>query len=348
MAFYWLTCVMYAGRLKVSRGWREFNRFDVLLFLGLYAALAVASFMLSGRAKGGHWMTAMEQAFAADTRFIIVANFSNVFRAAAFGLLIYATSRSIISKTQAVAIGGALALFDTVVTFNRITLAYWAVSSMIILRQYFLAAIPAVVISAPIASYALRFWSTFRGLALNDGFTLSGINKAFLLSAGAHSDAQSEIGSILNSLFEASNLLVFSWIVKAMPESFSPLWGETMIGRPLTVFVPSTLWPDKPAVFGTRLGDQIQGVHGLSLNSTLIGECYANFYFFWPFALLAALMLMDACFRLLSTRSSAYGFLGAMLAFACWRFDYSFAAISLVALVSFEFLRNVIGSRGKR
>jgi hypothetical protein len=325
----------------------EFKKFDLFLLIVVYAIASVSTFFISGKNNGGHWMENLSVTFSTDTKAILISNFANVYRAAVFGVLFFLVEKKVITVKSAIIIGISVAIFDTLVTFNRITIAYFAIMSLLVMRRHFFAVSGAVALAVAPLSYVSNFWSTFRALALNDGLNANGLNKAFLITNSVHKNEASSIFNTLNSIFEASNIVVFNWIVKSVPNSFPVLWGGTFLVRPFTVLVPSTIWADKPAVFGTKLGPAIQGINGLVLNSTLFGEVYANFYYFWIPVLMLAIFLVDEIYARVSRWSLAYGFCAAFIAIACWRFDFAFTTIALVALLAFEMLRRAL-SRAQR
>jgi len=137
----------------------------------------------------------------------------------------------------------------------------------------------------------------------------------------------------LNSLFEASNLIILNYIVKNVGVTFDPYWGYTAIIRPLTTFLPSSFWAGKPKVFGTYMGMEINSYKGLALNSTLFGEAIANFPYVWPVYLIAFLILMDRLYLVGSRYVPGLYAMSFFIAFALWRFDANFASIGLYTAV---------------
>lgn len=331
-----------ARGVEKRRSAKDFDIGSFAAFISVYAVLAIATFLMSGKASGGHWMGNMEAALSADTGTILVANFKNAYRTAAFGLLLFLAERGYLKRYQAFIVGVGLATFDLVLSFNRITFAYLAIATIIIYRRQFWAASILFIAAIFPFSYVSSFWSTFRALVLSDGLTATGIERAAIITNSVHGNSASGINNILNSIFESSNIVVFNWIVKAVPYTFDPLWGWTLIVRPITIFVPSTIWPDKPEVFGTVLGKEIQNINGLALNSTFFGEMYANFYFWWLFVLAALVVSVDYIYSKVFQKSPVYGYCAMFVGFACWRFDFTFATISLLALGFFELTRVVV------
>lgn len=318
-----------------------FSMSSFYIMAAAYLALSIAMFVISGKQAGGHWQKNLETAFGQSTSAILIGNFANAYRTAIFGALLFLFERGHIDKLKFIAFGFLIVVADLAISFNRITAAYFAISCFIAFRRYFFALVGGVVVASPAIGYLTSFWAVFRAMALMDGMTLTSAMKAFDVTSRYMGSVENDIDNVLNGTFEAGNLLVLNYIVNSVPERFSPLWGSTFVVRPLTVFLPSTIWADKPGVFGLLMGKQIQGLNGLALNSTLFGEAYANFYFAWPLALGCALFLVNLLYRQIARFSPVYGYCGCMIAIATWRFDMSFPVIAFVSLVVFESIRRV-------
>ncbi len=309
---------------------------NLILFLVLYASLTLISFIVSGRAEGGHWQERIGRGFADSSSLILIANFANVLRTAVFGYILFVAELKLLRPFQAVLCGAMVVAFDFALTFNRITAVYFIVFLLLLYRRHFWLVAGAFVLSAPLVGYLSSVWSVLRAYALRNGYSVEGLISAATIAANSQSDEQ-PFDKLLNSLFESSNIIVFNHIVSHINEGFPILWGQTFLGRSLTFLVPSTFWPDKPKVFGTILGDYIQSTGTLALNSTLFGEALANFYYLWPVALLMALIVIAEAFRHLSKRLlTSAGFLGCFIGVALWRFDLAFAFISLFTLLIFS------------
>ena len=125
-------------------------------------------------------------------------------------------------------------------------------------------------------------------------------------------------------MFESSNLAVLNWIVGHYGTLERPFLAFAMFARPITLLLPGSLWPDRPQNFGLSLGDGIAGLPSLALNSTLYGESYANFGWFWPLGLSLFVLLWHGVYRAIAPHSRAVQMMGAFAAVAMWRFDASF------------------------
>jgi hypothetical protein len=320
------------------------TRKQIYALLAALASLSLYMFLTQERHLGGHWMERNATVLRENTAAILAGNFANAFRAAIFGALIICKQRRIIGTKEAITIGAAVVMFDVIVTFNRITAAYFVVSLFIILRHRWKLVTFGVFSAAPIASYLSNLWTTVRAIALRDGFTLDGFAHGFRIAAQSGS-RELDLGTRINSLFEASNIAVFKHVVDAVPARLEPLWGSTYVLRTFGVLVPSTFWPDKPRTFGVQLGYDIQGIRGLALNSTIFGEPYGNFYFLWPAAFLFALLLFNTTFAALRRKHTLAGSFGVFAGFAAWRFEMSFVMISVIAAIAVYFLSYVLEQR---
>lgn len=342
----WLTvlcfCLIRSQRRIEFAGPAAVNHNDLALFALAYAALTGVGFVLSGRSEGGHWQHTLGQSLGESTAAILILNFANVYRTAIFGYLLYAHVHGRLGRKTTMALALLIVGFDFLLTFNRITAVYFIILGLWVYRRHFWAICSGLFLASPVLGYLSAVWSVFRAFALQNGYTLSGLISAVEIATNVSESKAQSLDRILNSLFEASNLVVLNYIVKNVDERLPVLWGSTFVGRSLTFLIPSTWWPDKPKVFGTILGQYIEAIQGLALNSTLFGEALANFYYFWPLALFLMLVCVAEIFRLFTRTFRPAGFLGFFIAIALWRFDMAFAFISLFALSVFAVCRHLL------
>jgi len=333
--------------LRIERN--SFWIFLLVLFL-----LEATNFFLSGKGSGGHWAENAASALSQSPLAIVSLGVQNCLRTSAFGYLIYRVSVLGMPRRSAVLIGGLVVVLDVALTFNRITVAYFIMMIALIFRDRLVLVGAGLVIVAPTVTFMSSVWAVFRGLALSRGVSVENIFIA-LQTASVTSQAGPEggISRVLNAFAEASNILVFKFLVENVPDHFPPLWGQTFVLKAFSFFIPSTIWEDKPKTFGTYLGYYMESTQQLTLNSTLFGEAYGNFQYFWPLALILMLLFLEGLFRRAARFSPAYGFFATFIAIALWRFDMTFAFISIVAIaflhVGTEFCGLLLASgRGKR
>lgn len=82
------------------------------------------------------------------------------------------------------------------------------------------------------------------------------------------------IADILSGISEAGSVNVMKAVYHWYPSHEGFLYGATLI-RPLVFWIPRSFWPGKPLSFQSAIGVNFVG-EGVSLNATVLGECYAN------------------------------------------------------------------------
>lgn len=301
------------------------------LIVFLYFSLSIYSFLSSGMLSAdSHWHSSVAEAMSGSSSLIILKNFSLAYRTMIFGIFLYwgVTARYKVGAVLSLAL--FVSLFDMLVTYNRITLVYFAVLMLVLWRRYIYFLVAGILISLPVVSWLSELWAAFR--ATNQGFSIESFSKALSESINYVSIGDDFVVR-MNSIFESSNIVVLHYLVENVGESFPVLWGETYIVRPLTTFIPSSIWSDKPRVFGTYLGEYINSHNTLALNSTFYGEAIGNFYWLWPVAMIVFVLIFDSIFIYLKKWFVFSGFMGFFVGVAIWRFDMNFASACLYSLL---------------
>lgn len=289
----------------------------------LFVAASIVSFMISGLAQGGHWQENLDGAFN-NPLFLPIKYAANVTRNAVFAVLLYCVTIERIAKSKALWIGLACAVFDLMTTFNRITAVYLLIMALLMLKHHPVRMVLAGTITLWGASALSAMWPAFRGLATAEGYTVQSFAKAWQTVRSAQEMTTGSLDSTLNGVFESSNIIVLNWIVQNYDGLEKPFIPFTMFARPVTLLLPGSVWPNRPKNFGLTLGDDIAQLPHLALNSTLYGESFANFGWFWPFGLSVFVLLWHGVYRLIAPNSRAVQAMGAFAAIAMWRFDASF------------------------
>jgi len=168
-----------------------------------------------------------------------------------------------------------------------------------------------------------------------------------LTSTLATGGAGGTIAANSSGVFETGNIQVFNYLVNNIPHQEEILWGWTFFLRPLAVFIPSTLWNGKPRTFGSIIGPHIQN-YEVTLNSTMLGEVYGNFYTLWPVALFVMLSIALWCFKSLENKAPYIGHMAFFIAFALGRFEINLFIISIVAILMHLQLSRLLISLRKR
>ena len=334
IAFHWLArrLIRPAGRGRGPVDRKHGGKLVIGLFMATYVVCNTIYFLSSGKIAGGHWQGNLEIGLKNNLLLIVIGNFSNVFRGAIFGVLYNSYTKNLVTKKTVILVGFVVVAFDVLTTFNRITAAYYAITLLLVYRRHFpviaLASIPVL----PVVGYLSMIWSSLRGLAIVDGYSLSGFANAASVVNSAIASGAMQFGQSINGIFDSENIIVLDWIVKNTGQQFPILYGYTFFLRPITVLIPSFFWPEKPGVFGVMVGGHLQGISGLALNSTIFGEAFGNFYYFWPIPLFFMLLVLSFIFTRLSRRWPFIDGASFFVGFALWRFDMSFAFISLLGL----------------
>ncbi|MDD1532485.1 MULTISPECIES: hypothetical protein [unclassified Bradyrhizobium] len=337
-------------RRRLSPRSIEVERFSFRMFLSILLGLEVANFFISGKSSGGHWADNAAAAFSQNPIAVFSLGIQNCLRTSAFGYLIYRVVCGDMSRFSAALLGAVVVTVDVALTFNRITVAYFIMMIAVLYRHRLALLAMGLAVLAPTVTYASSVWAVFRGMALSRGVSIENILLA-LQTATAAQNGEGGVSKTLNAFAEASNILVFKFLVENVPDHFSPLWGQTFLLKSFSFFIPASIWEDKPKTFGVYLGYYVESIQGLALNSTLFGEAYGNFYTFWPFALLLMLLLFELLFRSVARLSPSYAFFGAFIGIALWRFDMTFAFISMVGIGSLHIstkIGRLLISRGGR
>jgi hypothetical protein len=301
----------------------------------LFAVTGLVSFLLTGLLGGGHWQGNLEGAFE-NPAFLPIKYAANVARNAVFAVLLYRVITGQMTTAVAVTVGIVLALVDVFTTFNRITAVYLLIMALLLVKHRPLRMILGGGLSLWCLSALSALWPTFRGLATLDGYSPQAMAQAWFAARRAQEAAPVTLDDTLNAVFESSNIVVLNWIVQNTGTIERPFLAFAMFARPITLLLPSSLWPSRPQNFGLSLGEGIAQAPSLALNSTLYGESYANFGWFWPLGMCAFLLLWHGIYRLIAPNARVVQMMGAFAAIALWRFDASFvgcAALLTGALV---------------
>jgi hypothetical protein len=303
--------------------------------LMLFVVASVVSFLLTGLAQGGHWQENLDGAFA-NPLFLPVKYTANVARNAVFAVLLYRVGTGQTTIPRALGLGLVLAVMDLLTTFNRITAVYLLIMAMLLLKRWPLRMVLVGAASLCGLSAFSTLWPAFRGLATAGGYSAQSFAQAWQIARRAQDMAPGTLDASLNGVFESSNIVVLNWIVENYGTVERPFLALAMFVRPITLLLPASLWTNRPQNFGLSLGSDIAQLPSLALNSTLYGESYANFGWFWPLGLSAFVLLWHGLYRAIAPGARVVQTMGAFAAIAMWRFDASFvgcAALLTGALV---------------
>lgn len=303
------------------------------VIISLYAGYSSGVFT-----NGLHWH---DSSRFNSTSFLILKNFSNCYRVVFFGGLLYLHEKGYLRLNKVIFFALMMTFFDFFISFNRITAVYFIILLALLYRRQFIWFFVVGVCVSPLVSHISSVWTWFRGVASLNGYTVTGFINAWIDVSRSYDALSDSFVVKMNAIFESSNILVFHYLVENVGKSIPVLMGETFILRPLTTFIPSTLWPDKPGVFGVFLGEQIQGVSGLALNSTLFGEAYGNFLYLWPLILLLTITAFSRVFIYFDKTMPGLTFMSIFIGVSLWRFEMNFSVASIYSLIIIGLLVHV-------
>ena len=309
--------------------------------LAIYYASTIFVFFRAGVSDGGHWYHATSSLLSESPIYIVIKYFSNFTRTSVFGILGILTLRHPKYQYRLAVAGAVVCVSDMLMTFNRITVIYFGILLLIGSWNKIYNIILGLFCLLFGGVYIGSLWPEFRGQVSNYGYSLSGFADAAAKAIEVNSKSLPFVDA-MNSLFESFSFTVLNWEVKNY-SNISVDFGAYFT-RPLGVMIPRAIWPDRPESFALLLGRNFSKEE-LALNSYIIGEPFANSWLFWPLLLVGAILVNDLVYRRLSKRDPAWGFIGAIIGFAWWRFDTSFLAVSVViSLIIFTGMHILVGS----
>lgn len=303
--------------------------FTEFRYVFVFATVCLAiTFFNSGKLSGAHW------AAHADTGII-----GSILSALALSLRSYLFAHAIIvlrnHRARTMLIMIIFTVLDIILTGNRITALYFALAVFFSGAFSYKTLILTTVIFLPVGFTFVVFYPAFRGVVWSQFGGFSGFAEA-LKYVWINGLPTAFDPSNIYKLFEGGNVAVFQYIFESYGHNHEFLYGETVIVKPLTFFIPREIFLDKPLGLGIRLGSDIFGFQGLSLNSLLIGEFYANFGWFGPLAILVIISVVMTLLRSSHAfQEKQYQLSLFVIAFASWRheFNYIFFSFFLLAFV---------------
>lgn len=298
----------------------------LLIILGIYFAFTTFFFIRSGVSEGDHWYHAQAELMAESPVFVLLKYFANYARTAVFGVLALLVVFHERYKWRFALIGTFVSVADLLMTLNRITVVYLAVLLIVVMRRRIYAGLSALSVTLASGIYLSSLWPEFRGQISNFGYSVEGFTEAFAKAVEVNAVSKPFVDQ-MNGMFESFSFTVLNWIVQHY-DSISVEPGS-YITRPLTVVIPRSIWSDRPESFALIVGRHFSKTE-LALNSYVFGEPFANSWFLWPLLLAAAILVYEAIYRQMSKRDPVWGFIGALIGFAWWRFDSSFLAMSML------------------
>lgn len=301
-----------------------FSEFRIAFVLATISLVIV--FFNSGKLSGAHWAAHPETGFIGAVTSVLALSL----RAYLFAIAIK-TLRQRRAQTMLIMI--VFAVLDIILTGNRIS-ALYLVFAVLFSRAFSYQAILLGAVPGLPAGFLLAvLYPAFRGVVWNTFGGFSGFLVAFEYVWRNGLPTAFYLSNIY-TMFEAANVVIFQYIFETFGRHHAFLDGQTVIVKPLTFFIPREIFPDKPLGLGTRLGTDIFGFDGLSLNSLLMGEFYANFGWFAPLFLFGVIGLVVTLLRCVRTfQDKHYQLALFLIAFSSWRHEFNYIFFSFIMLV---------------
>lgn len=301
----------------------------VMLFFYFFITLWVAK-STGAFSEGISWN---DSSRGESSLFIIFKNFSNCYRVVVYGLLLYLVNVKSISARSSILFGIFFTTFDMVLSFNRITVLYFFLFFILVYRKYAIYSFAFAFCIIPPAIYISGVWTWFRGMASVGGISIENFIRTWREAVSIYEAAGDSFVVHMNTVFESSNILVLHGIIQRVGDTIPIFYGSTYVLRPLTTFIPSTVWEDKPRVFGTYIGWYVNSHDDLALNSTLFGEAYANFLYAWPLMLFLTLIGLSNVYLFFSKFLHPVKLMSVFIGISIWRFDMNFTVACIYSLV---------------
>ena len=299
---------------------------EFLFVFAVSLMMLIIVFFNSGKLSGSHWAAHHEGGFIGS----VVAVVSLSLRAYLYALAT-ALFRHHLRTTLFVAL--IYTVLDIVLTGNRISVLY------LILAMYFSGGFSKFawtlmcVVLSPAVLFLSSLYPAFRGVVWSQFGGFSGFLDALYYVSDVNFSPKYAI-SIVYNLFEASNVAVFQYIFREFGKLHPFIYGETVLVKPLTFFIPREIWDDKPLGLGTRIGNDIFGIDGLSLNSLMYGEFYANFGWFAPLVAFVLLVVLATVLRGSGMyRDPRHRLALFILGFSAWRHEFNYIVFSFASLL---------------
>lgn len=321
------------GRLSFKNDVNPSKRL-LYVYSAFYLTFSVYGFISSGKLAGGHWYSSHGEAMQGDALAVALLQIKNVMRfTLPFLLLLYMRIGMISHRSFLISLV-VISGLELIVSGNRIITLTCIVSYALAYRSIPKRNYIILLLIAPIIVQANAMFPIVRGMMWSNGLSYQQMTSA-VQAANTHlrTDEGRDLQLMLSSSFEASNLNMANMVIANYPSKYGYLMGDTFIVRPLTFYLPKALWPNRPEGFGLTLG-RISGlnVDGIALNSTYVGEAYANFGPLSVFLLPLILWGLSNLFRIFNSQAIQY--MAFAIGFAGWRFDLVFSVVALLTFLT--------------
>ena len=308
------------------------NAVDMAAFRLAFAfavIVLIVVFKNSGKLSGAHWAAHSGVGFFGSLAALVALVLRAYFYAFSLSVL-----RVFPRETTALLV--SFTVLDVVLTGNRISVLYFffAVFFSRVFRPLSLLLLSVAL--TPGVIFFVSLYPAFRGVVWNQFGGFTGFYDAFQYVVETSGEDAFKLSKIYN-MFEGANVAVFQYIFNSFGVSHEFLYGETVLLKPLTFYVPRQIWASKPLGLGSRLGGDVFGADGLSLNSLLMGEFYANFGWWSPLLALfifGMVLVFTGGFRVFHTQRAQHALF--LLAFSAWRHEFNYLVFGAVMLIPIQ------------
>lgn len=306
----------------------------LIMALTLYFLLLVLlAVKLRSAGVGGHWHEAIEYMQRHSASFAIMKSFANALRFLIPGFIVYVVHNKMLSPAKGATLVLVVVTIDVLTSYNRIGLVYAAIAILFIYQRHWKLIVLCAAIAMPLVSPLSAIWTIYRGLHSGQSTNVSMMDSWQQATDILISNPTATVTDMRETIFEASNIASLSYVVQKLPDEIGFRWGETMLLRPLTTFLPSAVWSDKPPVFSTYVGEYGNNKKGSAINSSPIGEAFGNFGYFFPIPMVLLFLLWAKLFEFFNKFLPGTRTAGFFAGIAGMRFDMSFYSLTIYTLV---------------
>lgn len=330
----YLSVLQKISNFEVSKGF-------LYSFLFIYITLAAYLFIDSGKLSGGHWYSSHAEQFQNSPITVVLSHVKNILRFSLPGICLISFKSEVISRKKFIAILILESIIEMFLSGNRIIM-------LVSFLAYILAPgrrrkeLIILVLLLPLILQLNYLFPIMRGMMWSEGANSAQIlNSINAISHAKSDDEASDVELLMSGAFEASNINMANFVISHYPSVDDFFYGKTFILRPVLFFLPKSIWSDRPEGFGVTLGELSgMNVDGLALNSTYIGEAYANFGLISILILPCILWLLNAF--LLNFNGQVPQVIYFFCGFAGWRFDLVFIVTAFIFVLMIASLKLII------
>lgn len=288
----------------------------------LFIIFGIARFYLIGLNEGGHWHENLHGAMEGSDFINLIVQIVNfiylVVRFLLPALIFHGMVHSLISRRVGYIFLIFAGLADAYLSGNRITLLICI--SILSIVEYRMRDVRYIAILSILIPVIMIFSSKYGDIRIG---IHDNVNESAISSLVDADYSSQKMINVLKNGTESDSLNVSASVFDDFGTRYEYLYGATYF-KALYFWVPRYFWPEKPDSFAIVAG-KIYGptTAGLSLNSTIFGEGYANFGIIFPIFFLITLVVIGAFFSKYSIEDR-FSYVLMPFSFTLIRFDLLF------------------------